>query len=74
MIHARAVRACKAGRRLNGMNTRVINYITEGLESYRPGKFHPVHLGDTFHNSRYEVIRKLGFGSFSTVWLAKDKR
>ncbi|KAI9886243.1 MAG: Alanine--tRNA ligase [Watsoniomyces obsoletus] len=43
----------------------------EWIESYRPGRFHPVHLGDTF-NDRYRVIRKLGYGSFSTVWLAKD--
>ncbi|KAK1963166.1 serine/threonine-protein kinase SRPK3 [Colletotrichum sublineola] len=43
----------------------------EWAESYRPGGLHPVHFGDVF-NDRYEVIRKLGDGSFSTVWLAKD--
>ncbi|KAL1962324.1 hypothetical protein VTN77DRAFT_9815 [Rasamsonia byssochlamydoides] len=46
---------------------------TEWIEDYRPGKYHPVHLGDTFKNARYKVIRKLGYGSFSTVWLAKDE-
>ncbi|KAL0940234.1 serine/threonine-protein kinase SRPK3 [Colletotrichum truncatum] len=43
----------------------------EWAESYRPGGFHPVHLGDIF-NGRYEAIRKLGNGSFGTVWLAHD--
>ena len=45
---------------------------TEWIEDYRPGKYHPVHIGDTFNNSRYRAIRKLGYGSFSTVWLARD--
>ncbi|KAK1999779.1 serine/threonine-protein kinase SRPK3 [Colletotrichum falcatum] len=43
----------------------------EWCESYRPGGLHPVHFGDVFAN-RYEVIRKLGNGSFGTVWLALD--
>ena len=41
---------------------------------YGPGKLHPVHLGDLFHDSRYKVLRKLGKGSFSTVWLARDRK
>lgn len=41
-------------------------------ESYRPGGYHPVQLGDTFLNGRFHVIRKIGYGSFSTVWLAHD--
>lgn len=36
------------------------------------GGYHPVAIGDVFHNSRYLVLRKLGWGHFSTVWLAKD--
>ena len=35
------------------------------------GGYHPVRLGDLY-NSRYSVIRKLGWGHFSTVWLAWD--
>ncbi|KAL3477219.1 kinase-like domain-containing protein [Aspergillus californicus] len=46
---------------------------TEWAEDYRPGKYHPVNLGDTFKDSTYRVIRKLGYGSYSTVWLAKDQ-
>jgi serine/threonine protein kinase len=42
----------------------------EWAEDYRPGGFHPVNLGDTFHGGTYRVIRKLGEGSYSTVWLA----
>jgi len=43
----------------------------EDLENYEPGGFHPVHLGDVYYD-RYRVIHKLGFGGFSTVWLARD--
>jgi hypothetical protein len=46
---------------------------TEWIEDYRPGRYHPVNLGDTFKDSRYRVIRKLGYGSYSTVWLARDQ-
>ncbi|KAH9874832.1 hypothetical protein J1614_004319 [Plenodomus biglobosus] len=42
----------------------------EWAEEYSPGRFHPVNLGDTFHHGKYRVIRKLGNGSYSTVWLA----
>ncbi|QKX57758.1 uncharacterized protein TRUGW13939_04878 [Talaromyces rugulosus] len=45
---------------------------TEWIEDYRPGKYHPVHFRDNLKSSRYRIIRKLGYGSFSTVWLAKD--
>ncbi|KAJ5088289.1 hypothetical protein N7456_011905 [Penicillium angulare] len=48
-------------------------YSQESLSRYRPGGYHPVKLGDTFGNNRYEVHHKLGWGGFSTVWLAKDK-
>jgi len=42
--------------------------------NYRPGGFHPVHLGDVFKNDRYLVIHKLGHGGFATVWLARDRK
>lgn len=44
---------------------------SEYLETYEPGGFHPVHLGDVY-DGRYRVVHKLGFGGFSTVWLARD--
>lgn len=45
----------------------------EGLERYRPGGYHPVVVGDTFKDGRYTIFNKLGFGGYSTVWLAHDK-
>uniref|UniRef100_A0A3Q1G6Z6 non-specific serine/threonine protein kinase n=1 Tax=Acanthochromis polyacanthus TaxID=80966 RepID=A0A3Q1G6Z6_9TELE len=33
--------------------------------------YHPVQIGDTF-NRRYQVVSKLGWGYFSTVWLCVD--
>ncbi|KAH8429360.1 uncharacterized protein LDX57_007024 [Aspergillus melleus] len=48
-------------------------YTQEELSRYRPGGYHPVKLGDTFQNGRYEIRHKLGWGGFSTVWLARDK-
>ena len=47
--------------------------IEEGLGAYHPGGFHPVRLGDVYHN-RYKVLSKLGYGRYSTVWLALDQR
>lgn len=44
----------------------------EGLPDYKIGGYHPVHVGEVFKN-RYVIIQKLGWGHFSTVWLAKDK-
>ena len=43
----------------------------ENLERYRPGGFHPVTIGDYLHE-RYLVVHKLGFGAYSTIWLARD--
>jgi len=48
----------------------------EDPQDYRKGGYHPVKIGDLFNN-RYHVVRKLGWGHFSTVWLSwdmKDKR
>lgn len=36
------------------------------------GGYHPVIVGEQFKNGRYTVVRKLGWGHFSTVWLSRD--
>ncbi|EEC11618.1 srpk, putative [Ixodes scapularis] len=43
----------------------------EDPKDYCKGGYHPVKIGDLFH-SRYHVVRKLGWGHFSTVWLCWD--
>lgn len=43
----------------------------EAPSDYVKGGYHPVKIGDLFHN-RYHVVRKLGWGHFSTVWLCWD--
>ncbi|CAG7949646.1 unnamed protein product [Penicillium nalgiovense] len=45
----------------------------ETLELYQPGGYHPIMVGDVLHD-RYHLADKLGFGTYSTVWLARDTR
>ncbi|ORY05622.1 kinase-like protein [Basidiobolus meristosporus CBS 931.73] len=44
----------------------------EDFEDYCPGGYHPVKVGEKYNDGKYTVLRKLGWGHFSTVWLAKD--
>jgi serine/threonine protein kinase len=44
----------------------------EGTEDYRRGGYHAVRVGDSFKHGAYVVQSKLGWGHFSTVWLAWD--
>ncbi|KAL9125076.1 MAG: hypothetical protein Q9217_005670 [Psora testacea] len=44
----------------------------EDSEDYCKGGYHPVSVGEAFKDGRYIVTRKLGWGHFSTVWLARD--
>lgn len=43
----------------------------EDPKDYCRGGYYPVQIGE-FFNNRYKVIRKLGWGHFSTVWLCDD--
>ncbi|OAL56707.1 protein kinase [Pyrenochaeta sp. DS3sAY3a] len=45
----------------------------ERLDLYEPGGYHPVVVNDLLHN-RYRIVDKLGFGGYSTIWLAQDER
>uniref|UniRef100_A0A7S3YYI2 non-specific serine/threonine protein kinase n=1 Tax=Lotharella globosa TaxID=91324 RepID=A0A7S3YYI2_9EUKA len=47
------------------------NSDDEGKSAYKKGGYHPVFTGDVY-NDRYTVVKKLGWGHFSTVWLAVD--
>ncbi|XP_047332172.1 serine/threonine-protein kinase SRPK-like [Impatiens glandulifera] len=44
----------------------------EGTAEYRRGGYHAVRIGDSFKSGQYIVQSKLGWGHFSTVWLAWD--
>jgi serine/threonine-protein kinase SRPK3 len=44
----------------------------EDVKDYVPGGYHPCHIGETYKNEKYTLVRKLGWGHFSTVWLARD--
>lgn len=45
----------------------------EAIEGYQCGGYHPVHLGERYGvKGRYKILHKLGYGSYSTVWLARD--
>ncbi|KAG6106269.1 hypothetical protein E4U14_004701, partial [Claviceps sp. LM454 group G7] len=46
--------------------------FAEEAHHYKHGGYHPVSLGDTFDSKRYTILRKLGYGERSTVWLARD--
>jgi serine/threonine protein kinase len=43
----------------------------EGPTEYGFGGYYPVKIGEKF-NDRYEVLHKLGWGHYSTVWLCID--
>ncbi|KAI0120071.1 protein kinase [Nemania sp. FL0031] len=51
------------------------NYIhgVERLDKYKPGGYYPIMINDVLHN-RYRIVDKLGFGGYSTIWLARDDR
>ena len=46
----------------------------EDFEAYVPGGFHPAFIGESFRNGRYTIVHKLGFGGYSTIWLARDQQ
>ena len=45
----------------------------EDLKDYKKGGYHPVVIGEALASDRYAILSKVGWGHFSTVWLAWDK-
>jgi serine/threonine protein kinase len=39
------------------------------LEDFEVNGYHPAHVGEII-DSKYVLLKKLGWGHFSTVWLA----
>ncbi|CAH1393905.1 unnamed protein product [Nezara viridula] len=62
---------CSEGERVNGEEETEDE--RENPAEYCLGGYHPVSLGDLY-SSRYYVIKKLGWGHFSTVWFSWDLR
>lgn len=48
--------------------------FTEEPNYYKAGGFHPISLGDKIGPDQYIILRKLGYGQYSTVWLARDSK
>ncbi|RBA19856.1 CMGC/SRPK protein kinase [Fusarium proliferatum] len=46
----------------------------EPLHRYEAGGYHPLALGDVLEGGRYKILHKLGWGSYSTTWAAKDQK
>lgn len=45
----------------------------ERLEGFKKGLYYPVNIGETLFD-QYQIVGKLGFGTSSTVWLARDMK
>ena len=52
--------------------SNLLLFEEENVLNYRPGGYHPIALGDTLKDGRYQIHHKLGCGGFSTVWAARD--
>ena len=66
-------------KRKRSMSSRSTSMFEESEEEeeedpndYKKGGYHPVQVGELYKDGRYKVIRKLGWGHFSTVWLVQD--
>lgn len=43
----------------------------ETLPYYEPQQYYPVHIGDVYR-PKYQIVGKLGYSAYSTVWLCRD--
>jgi serine/threonine-protein kinase SRPK3 len=62
-------------RRTTATSGPLYKYISdvERLDGYRPGGYHPIQLSDKLQG-RYTTTEKLGYESYSTIWLARDEK
>lgn len=44
----------------------------EHYDEFKSGNYCPVNIGDVYASNTYQILGKLGFGSTSTVWLARN--
>ncbi|KAF6794256.1 protein kinase domain-containing protein [Colletotrichum musicola] len=63
---------CKTRRQLSTSPYQHIDDV-ETLDFYRPGGYHLIEIGERLRD-RYVIVYKLGFGSYSTIWLARDEQ
>lgn len=48
-----------------------IEEVSEPIERYTDGIYYPICIGEILAGA-YRVVHKLGWGGFSTVWMAED--
>ncbi|EPE07866.1 protein kinase domain-containing protein [Ophiostoma piceae UAMH 11346] len=48
-------------------------FEAENPNRYGPGGYHVVRIGDVLHE-HYRIVTKLGYGGYTTIWLAHDSR
>jgi hypothetical protein len=74
MLNRAAPRLKLAFGRPSKRSVQTLAFSEEDLSRYCIGGYHPVRVGDVFNNGTYKVLRKLGYGIYSTVWLVCDVR
>jgi serine/threonine protein kinase len=65
----------ESSEELPPLNPGLMCDLIEGAEDirlYRAGGRCPIHINQQLHNGRFTIVHKLGYGGFSTVWLARD--
>lgn len=47
-------------------------HAAEPADAYPSGGDYPARIGEWLYQEQYQIIRNLGSGASSTVWLARD--